>query len=353
MAKISHKSKKPTPHKKTKTARNNEGDANQFGIANVLSLLGLVGYVVFFLFGGIYVFNIYLASFVSLVLLVILFLLSKEFVRQKTKQREQTDFRQEMVLGAGYLVVFALSFLYTFHFIDVEFTRKSQLKIAGKRKIEKLSALEKAYFEEVQKKVDSIGTQVNTDSLAFFNRSRAQRAEPKVKLKELLGLDDDAFVGNDGPIAERIGKERRKIIDQMKANYNLVKPVFDKTKRDYGQSKRVFDGWQRFKIRYEYTAHLDTLYATMYQVAKKQMPDFNHPAKIDLPDIAISQPMRSFGQASIGKKLGILVGMLLIHLLILLPYFRAERPEPTQKGKIIRPEDRKGGGGLGIKINKN
>ena len=347
MAKILQKNKSKTESPESSAPENN------VGIARLFSILGLAGYVIFFFLGTVYVFNIIITGFVSAILLLLLFLVSNEFVRQKTKKRQYVNRKPEMVLAVFYLLLFLGSFVFAFHFIDISFARKDKLKIAGKQKLGKIKELESTYRRQVQIKTDNINTQVGTDSLAFFNNDKNRRQEPKENLKNLLGLDDDVFTGSNATIGERINREKTNLIRNTEANYKVVDKVFEKADKEYRKIKVVFDQWKSFDIRHEYNFHIDAVYAELYKKAKTQMPDFGHPDKITLTSIEIDSPVSTFKKADFAKKLGVSGGIALMYLLVLLPYILAKRPEPTHSGRIIRPENRKTSRDLGIKINKN
>ncbi len=168
----------------------------------------------------------------------------------------------------------------------------------------------------------------------------------------MLGLDDDAFTGKDAAIGERINREKNNLISNTNANYKAVNANFEKADKEYQNIKVTFNQWKSFDIRHAYNFHIDAIYAEVYKKVKKQMPDFDYASKISLPGIEIDKPVNSFVKAGVDKKLGVFGSIALMHLLILLPYVLAKRPEPRHQGRIIRPEDRKVDKNLGIKVYK-
>ena len=323
---------------KTNNSENGAGTASK-----LLNALGAFAVTVFTAIGLLYVLhsNYLLAGLFSILILVAIMLLSKFLIDNKTKQKigfgkavgtTYDDNSSEYVLLGLYAIVALVSLPFIFHFIDIDFSRKAELKSSSVEKVTTINNLLTSYNDKVIEMQDEFETSANTN---LSNYKLDTKSAAKDSLLALLGDGEfDIFrtypnspSNRESELDELINGAVENKKTNIKNNYALGK-FGDKTvENDVSiytkQAKNIFNNWQMTKVSDKYY-DIDIYYTKLLKRINEKMPAFTH-TKDTTKDLKLDSAIHSLTNASALTYIIGLFSFLLFHYLVLIEYFKTRR----------------------------
>lgn len=317
----------------------NDNSTQSFGLSDIFHFLGVAACAVLTFFSTIYVFygNIIIAGFCAVIAFIVPYLIVDNMKRLKQdKELNKSDnTTPEMMLGGIYfVVVFLVLFVFHFHFIEVELSKKDEIKTAGLNKLKELKELKTAYEQSVAQKVNDFNTLFTTNFNNIKTADRTSRASFIEKLQTELGKGIDPIklmdMPNDPSTAQDLEDARSRKEKTILQSYE--QEALHKEYEEYTQNAQsVFDNWQNMKVVYYYN-DIQNMYQTLLQAYKQKMPEFAYKETLTTNSaINLTSPISSLGNASAGGWLIALVVLLVMHFCILGKYLFAERPDVGPK----------------------
>ncbi len=327
----------------------------------VLLILGLIACMFLTFKGLVYVFNenIWMPVFLGILMPILLYGLSMAllFFKNKKPNPKNSSLQNrlpEILLGIPYLVLFVISFIFIFHFYDIDVNRNKELKNAGIEKLNELKTLHNEYNNKTNKIIDSYKAKVVklTDDYIIAVSTR-QSHDMIIEAKNTLNsniydsvpnsINDviyyNQFEGkpDDTSMEEKI---REQIQSVMNKRATVLKAKYDLGNMETGEkwtvyldeffqkSEDCFENWllNFWNVSYYYY-DIDNKYTELYERIMHKMPDFEHKANIESADMQLNSVKYSISHASAGSLGLVLIIVLGIHALIVLPYLTTTKPQ--------------------------
>jgi hypothetical protein len=319
-------------------------------VPKVFNLIGLAFCAIFTFMGLIYYLrgNIPVTGFISVLVLIALMLLSTYLVIFKTKKRDYKTLVPEYITGGAYGLLALCIFPFMFHFIDVEFNRKNELKKAGIDKLNELRDLKDAYISAKDEKINTFSVDVEATLGNYFLASGPDRVKYKNSLNEMLGAGtvnsfsryefspDSAYKNM---LKTEVESAKQAKVRTIEGQYRLGKVELE-CDDYYKRALPVFRNWRFMEVSYYYY-DIDNMYAKVFAEAKRKMPDFDHAASITGSDMEIDNVFKSVAKAPLPSLILVFLLVGVLHLCILAPYFSVKRPAEFIK-KHEGPYDKTG-----------
>lgn len=303
-----------------------------------VNLIGLLSFLVSVFMGLIYILhgNLVYDIVFSLIAFGALWYLSSLLVDFKEKKKNVSDDTPEILAGIGYLIIALVCAFFIFHFINMDFNQKDNIKTEGIDKVNAARQVQDEYQKAVKGKANRFTTSVYTAARNFLNTPDYTNRAALVALTS-TGISDadmnryqrlrhslverEKFLS----IANKVAADRSPIIE---AKYELgnVSADFDSY---CNNAMAVFENWQMLKVSYYYN-NINAEAEKFGQAAKAKMPDFQY-TPVAGKNLVIDNVFDSISNVSIGKILLIFGLIILLYLIILLPYITATRVRPPLK----------------------
>jgi len=266
-------------------------------------------------------------SVIGAIFALIILLLLVYFMEQwkQKKLQSNTDLPNkvpEIVLGSVYAVVFICLFIVDYHYANIEFVRKNDIKSLAVNKLDDISNLKAQYATAITDKVNRKNTTIETAKSNYWTVfNEYDRITYRSQLDSLLGNRSVSYDSRDR-FDETYRPALKSVLRNERKKYTI--DSFDTKTDDYLLLVRpVFTEWRFLSVGYYYN-DIDRFRAEYYQAAQGKMSDF----KFDAPGwetIPLNDPIASIKGAGIVWLIVFLIVMVLVHLCILAPYIAAKR----------------------------
>lgn len=290
--------------------------------AIIMHYIGLLVCLIILFLGLVYVLdgNFVMSAFLTLAAGILLEVLTSWLVREKTREEEYKSKGVELGIMGGYLLIFVLLFPLCFHALSIDLFRKNEIKSACLSKLDALNDLKEEYNEAIVKKQTSLDAEART---LFNDWDKFRNSGALTELNELLGSEPGRSQFN-----ENTGDGLDEAIDGAKSNLRQKYELVDANKELTAFTKNaqtVFTNWQTQQIGYYYQA-IDPMLAKYEAAGKIKMSDFS--PTIELKNsLDFNDPIAMLQQSTPATIMLSLVGLLLVHVFILLPYITSKRFE--------------------------
>ncbi|MBS1664763.1 MAG: hypothetical protein JST68_27200 [Bacteroidetes bacterium] len=291
--------------------------------SDFLSYLGMAACVLFLFKGMIYVLhgNVVLCSFICAAVLLVLLFFPTQLVKFKQKSQKEPNHAPEISLSIVYAVLAFAMFPFIFHSVDVEYTRKDEIKKAGLDKVAAIQELRTNYTlavrNEANKNKVAALTEMNNYLTAFQPAKEGYKRQIERRFPGAVN-----FTANDMYIASRIKVLASR--DSATISDKLTLDSLDKEFDEYQQkATSTFENWRLLTIGYYYDG-CDSMYKKYYAVALTKLPSFSFTKSYD-KGRRFDNPFESLRDASMMILLLVIFLNLLVHACILAPYLIAGR----------------------------
>ena len=313
-------------------------------LPNIFHLLGLIFLALFSFTGLIYILNgnIGLSSFIAILSVVIAMIIVHYLRVWKAKElkgnRELSSKVPELVLGGFYLILAISLFVINYHYLNIDFYNKNEIKKSALEKITNLENLKKEYGKAIDQKVNTLGNEVERASTNYKSAPAAAKPVYKGQLESILGSGTIDFLPNNPNFDSQVESARLRKENVLRTRYNL--DSLDNASVTYLETvKPVFTDWKYLKVSYYYE-DIDNFYNLYNNSAKAQMPDFSYSNPIISP-YKVNDPVYSLKTSPVSEILLLSLLLIVLHLCILAPYFAANRSQQQlvrNKTLYQRPE---------------
>lgn len=280
----------------------------------LVQIIGLIAITIFTFIGLIYIFNgsIIIAAVISVLVLLVLKIVTDFMVKQK--KENFTISGPEYMLGGVHTILFIVLFPVTFHFLNIDFFRKTEVKNICFEKLSLLDTLKSQYNGAIKNKQNEVYTKAHT----FFSSFQSYRSKRYLdSLDALLGAGTFS-VGNPVTVDRAIKVAQ----DNLQEKYTNKD---DNRLTEYVQKTLpVFNNWQIINVGYSYQ-HINEVFNDYNAEAVAKMPEFKTTLVLN-DKFNFNNPFASLTSGSIGGFLLSLLISLAVEFCILIPYFLAVRP---------------------------
>ncbi len=238
----------------------------------IFGLIGLIGVTMLSSVGLLYVLhgNILVTAIISIAILASLAMLTKFLKDDKIKDKTRANKKPEIILITVYFIIAIISFPFIFHFINVDFSKKNELKTAGIEKAKTITDLIEEYNIAINSKIESFETKVDE------NLSEYIRTEDEIYKDSLIVLigEIDFTVYSSQEIKEQAEKAKKDEAKFIEDKYALGK-IEISSETYVKNAKAIFEGWKLLKVSHAYY-DIDNEYQKLYKVwQKKKCPILN------------------------------------------------------------------------------
>lgn len=287
-----------------------------FSIKNLLHLLGVLCVFLFSLFGFLYLLrgNEVVSFMLAMVLVVIFLFLVPMMAKFKASPSQSLISPQEGLLIAIYLIFLVISAWPMLHFINIEYSLKQKIRAHGLEKVEALRQLPVVYHNKVTELAANKAVTIKDLTRAADNGNTNARKTLNEEYSIFSNVSDD----------ER-NRQINNYIETFKSgltqdvNYSFVDSNY------VAQARSVFNNWERLNINATFY-DLDKTLNDKRTYLTEKLPEFSY----SLPP-ALDTPLDVFNWRTVSVvSFGILM---IVHFLVLVPYWSASRP-PKDKYNV-------------------
>ncbi len=278
--------------------------------------------------------NILITAIAMILLLGAIIFLSKYLIHNKKREKSglgrvkdtrTNNHTPEWILLFLYALVALIILPFMFHWVDVEFVRKKQLKSMGYQKLESLKNLETTYNDSVTTKINLLEKEVeNLQDRYIADRTAANATAIIEKLHVKDGvIEFSKRPKGDDKMKEQISTELGKRVDDLKSDYDLSKSGIN-IDEYYSKTYAIFSKWKFLQVSYTYTKDIDAKFDQVLTTMQEKMPNFDY-QKPEFQDMKLDDPLNSITSASGIKILLMIIAFILIHAMVLAEYLNANR----------------------------
>ena len=310
---------------------NQQPGDNRNALTDALSWLGTAGLAYAVFMGMIYAYG---NLWVAIVGALVIFLLATGLrmylvVLKKRKDSYKNKMPENIILGIV-TVVFLISFVFILHYLDIDFSRKAEIKNKGRAKLAHVSNMVESSISFAENKVDSFGILIdqrlenylnnNYNDAGKWNALVATFSDGDQRIKP--SLEGETYYYNsrrntiEGPLRARV-KAAKEFEAEVKRE--LYSVGFLKDQNDaYIKNNRpvIFD--------------VDKHYARLYNTARSKMSDFTYPDPA-AENLYLDDPLYALKNFNSKSILFALVAGGLLFFLILSDYLFFKRYVPDVK----------------------
>jgi len=310
---------------KPKKSNTTENQTNP--LYTILRAVGLLGLLLTFFLGYMHQSgDIITASIFSIILFGIMVGLPIYLKNHKEEEKLHKKSTTEIGLVIGYTVAVFISFIYTFHFIDVEFNRKTEIQTEAKGKI---TSIEKLVEEYTTIKNRVIESKLNERSKIYnICLANPYSASAKSKFLDVTGMEFDVIKDEGNQFF---------IDEQQKHKADLGKQYSEKTALNsikYFETiqiaKNIFGTTSLIKVGFNKTFYsLDDYFYTVQDALNKKIALYSTDDKLEFhPEksaVNFDNPITSLKNSSITTLIIVFVIAVLFHCMVLAEYFFGKR----------------------------
>jgi len=310
-------------------------------ISKLFNALGALALTILTTIGLFYVFhgNLIIVGILFIVILVGIMLISKYLIDNKLKKRSGTksetmdtridNRKPEYILLSLYFLIGIVLFPFIYHFIDVDFARKNELRIAGITKVKSITDLKIAYNDVVQDSINKKIMQIESIEKAyFFNKNNASTRN------ELLGFlnnNPSVLEDEDTKLKGEIKRIKHKVPVIFEENYGLGN-VETEINEYVEKASFVFEKWKMKDVS-KYFLEIDKKFDEYYIIMTNKIPGFSF-NKPKSEEFNVDSPLYSLLNGTISRIFLVFIFVMFLMVLTLWEYFNTGR----KKSSLIKKD---------------
>ncbi len=301
---------------------------------NILQSISIVFALIASFLGLLYILkgDILISGLVSSVIVVILYFLIQQFMKNKTEITKQKFSILSIILWSAYIALGIPISLLLVHCLNVEINAKKDIKSLANSKISSLNSMIIAYNSQVDNYLTVLGLDLKTNAGKYFSDPSNTSAAN--------------FLMNNGNIPEQDLQNYNSFNIVNKINYiikakkilfsNVVDTISNENSNFVNTYSSVFDNWGRLKLNFAFYK-LDKMLTSNYAKLKRTFANQTIPTKpFVCPPYSKEQGLMNTPLElwQLYRPYYLILVVILFNVLLLLPYFLepASGAYLTQKG---------------------
>ncbi|HMC99932.1 MAG TPA: hypothetical protein VKH37_07260, partial [Ferruginibacter sp.] len=237
----------------------------------------------------------------------------------------------EVILGIIYAILFLFLFVIDYHYLNIDLANKDNVKTAAREKIANFQNMQAEYDISIVNKQNDFQHLVELAATNF--KTNRRNLAPLATLIGTNAVNPNTPAGEIDSKVDSAAKNKTAVI---RAIYEL--DSLNKASEEYlNTAQSVFDDWKLLKVSYYYK-DIDSFYMKYYAKAKSKMSDFGYKPVIK-DEYQFTEPLHSIKSSPVLRILLFLLGLVVMHLCILAPYFATKRAQRILKENTTNYDD--------------